>query len=437
MDKQKRLSFSALQVKQKNFTFYLASLRAGDIIDLYAPLYSGSQNSVASVTVSDGQPQDEASGQQYIKATLPSNFEEEVVDVETHSYDEDSSFQRLLDRLRARKISDYLGVEDALLPNAVILASRETADVEVRLIDASPGSVASVFFVTLTWQEDIPLNIIDGQHRLEALKMLIREDAQYEDFMLPATLLIDFPYYMQAELFSVINGEQKAVNRSQIYDLLGYLPLKDPLTRQQVYEGELKVHRFSHNVVKVLNNSISSPWHSKIKMRGIGQGVVTQASFVDHLVPLINPRKETKSGRNLPVLYLFLKTNDLVGIARVVVIYFRGIKEAWPKYWVNDADLKASLFGQTNGVAITLRILQDLAVYLGGADKITHENVAELWRNAPEERLTTPPETGGRSVQELWYRSIMEGMLGGNFEEEINQRSFSVREDLRNIGGLF
>lgn len=44
-------------------------------------------------------------------------------------------------------------------------------------------------------------------------------------------------------MFAVINGRQKQVSRSRIYDLLGYMPIKDPAMKERAYKGEMAIHR--------------------------------------------------------------------------------------------------------------------------------------------------------------------------------------------------
>jgi hypothetical protein len=172
-------------------------------------------------------------------------------------------------------------------------------------------------------------------------------------------------------------------------------------------------------------------------MRGSGKGIVTQAAFVDHLAPLVKPRKDTKLLSVLPVLYPYFKENDLVGLARVCVLYFLGIKDAWPEYWKDKVSLKKSLFGKTNGIAVMFMVLHDLAILLGGPNRITEETIKEYWRKAPEERIKVPPAGGGRGYQNEWYEDIMKNIVGKNYRAEVGAASEQVREKLRATRGLF
>lgn len=53
--------------------------------------------------------------------------------------------------------------------------------------------------VTLEWDGEVPTNIIDGQHRVEALRLHLSGNGAAEEFFVPVCILVDLPYYAQAE----------------------------------------------------------------------------------------------------------------------------------------------------------------------------------------------------------------------------------------------
>jgi hypothetical protein len=242
---------------------------------------------------------------------------------------------------------------------------------------------------------------------------------------------------MQAEIFAIINGKQTKVPRSRIYDLLGYRPIQDSSLKERAYRGELAINRFCHLAVRVLNSSKKSPWFRRIKMRGAGPGVVTQAAMVDHLATLVVPKKDSKRLSTFPVLYTYFKESDLVGLAKTCVIYFMGIAQAWPDIWQDDDALKSSLFGKTNGVAVMFMILHDMIVLAGGPEHLQFEQIRDYWKQAPQSRINNPPAGGSRSYQIEWYRAIMNQIFGAEFREKVNAAADILRERLRRSGALF
>lgn len=429
--------FRAITVEQGGLRFYLSALAASEILPLCPELSDGKQ-----ALLFPSERLDEESSAKFVDAVQSSQFakteldrtefEEEAAKIVESSYEEDKPFQRMIDLTRINKIGAYLRSEDSLMPNPVILATRNETNVEI-----NGNGTNSI--VTLSWNGDKqPINIIDGQHRIRALRKLIEDgNPEFRDFMLPFTLLVDIPYYMQAELFAVINGRQKAVNRSLIYDLLGYLPsVTDQGIRDRAYKGEVAVQRFCHKVVKVLNVSSRSPWNSLIKMRGTGSGVVSQAALVDHLALLVKPR--SKAASKFPVLFDYFKENDLVGLSKVCVIYFWGIRNAWPKYWESEQQLRSNLFGKTNGIAVMFDIMHDLIIMAGGSMKLTENFVQKYWQKAPEDRIQNPPAGGGRQYQREWYEAIKDKMFDSQeLQNQLNKGKQREEERLEELGGLF
>jgi len=90
----------------------------------------------------------------------------------------DRGYQRLLNKARAKKLADYLteGQEnhDAFLPTSIFLAT----DKDV-VFDPATNSIS--FDVT----EICPFAVVDGQHRLEGLKMAAEKNPDLLDFEVP------------------------------------------------------------------------------------------------------------------------------------------------------------------------------------------------------------------------------------------------------------
>lgn len=422
------LVLKVLPAHQKEFTLYVAVIRATDLIQLCAGLrYTKIQESESAFQRHDD-PEDV---KKLVSALSDPAFAKEVIAAQEDAYDEDLPYQRIYDEARARSIASYLQEEDAMLPNGIILATAEDAEVEVK--ETTTGRELLV-----SWEDGCrPFNIIDGQHRVEGLRLLVKDSpAEFRDYGVPATVLIDLPFWIQAQLFAVVNGRQKQVPRSRVYDLLGYLPMSDKETRQRAYEGEMALHRFGHHVVKVLNRSERSPWKNKIKMRGSGDGIVTQAAMVDHLVIYLKPKKERPSQQVLPVLYPLYRDSDVVGLAKILIIYFVGIQRAWPEQWKTDETLKRSLFGKTNGVAVIFQLLHNLAVMTGGIDKLRLDYVIEKWTKVDSHIINTPPKGGSKAYQTEVAKKVMQNMFGAGYAQEFEAALESEKINLREAGGL-
>ncbi len=421
----KKVSLNVLSIQQKDVTFYLSAISAKQLIELCSGLRVSPyrETSLDEIGV---QKLDDA--QKLVRSLGDSAFAKEVMAAQATSYDEEDPYQRILDKARVKDIARYLLEEDSILPNSIILAVREEVEVSFEK-DTST--------LVLEWEAESteqPFSIIDGQHRVEGVKLLAAELP--DGYQLAVTILADLPFYVQAELFSVINGRQKPVSRSRIYDLLGYMPILTPETRCQAYLGEMAVHRFCHHAVKVLNTSSKSPWRNRVKMRGTGEGVVTQAAIVDHLAAYLVPKKERDDMRYLPVLYPYFKASEMVGLARLLVMYFVGINLAWPDFWKENELLKGCLFGKTNGIAVMFAILHDLIAEAGGVESLKIDIVRERWAAVPIEIIRTPPPGGSKGYQAEVITKVLGAMFGKDHDQSVREKLAALKPALRDAGAL-
>lgn len=426
--KKNRHVFYAVKARQRDFVLYLTTLKGEALKGLCEGLRSPESREQP---IGKDSAQIISGAKEFVEAVSASEFATEVSKIEADSYGDDNPYQRFIDDARVKSIAAYLQEDFALVPNGVVLVIVEDVEFQVK-------ETRNFARIILNWDGGVPLQIIDGQHRVEGLKRLLAEGhSEFGNFDLPVCLLVDLPFYLQAELFAVINGKQKPVPRSRIYDLLGYRPIEDKLLREKAYRGELAIHRFCHLAIRVLNNSQKSPWHEKIKMRGAGPGVVTQAAMVDHLAALVTPKMDSRRITTFPVLYRYFRGGDLVGLAKICVIYFLGIARAWPDYWKSSHDLQKCLFGKTSGVAVMFMVLHDLSLLEDGPENLTVEKTEAYWKKAPQERITRPPAGGSRGFQLEWYRGIMEAMIGKDYVAKISEAAEENRPRLLAERALF
>lgn len=229
--------------------------------------------------------------------------------------------QRNLDIGRANKISEYLEDPDATFPTPIIL-SVDSSTVDFEQNDD---------FCTLTFDENSntqTAEIIDGQHRVEALKS--KPDNIEE---LPVVVLFDLSQEEKAYIFSVINSNQKPVPKSYIYDLFELNTGRSPV-------------KTCHTIIKLLNSDPSSPFYKRIKMLGKKNSqneTISQGSFVDSILKLITNNKDRdeldlKNNRSLEkndrcvLRDLFIEEKDEI-IYKILLNYFNAVKAVFPDEW--------------------------------------------------------------------------------------------------------
>lgn len=110
-------------------------------------------------------------------------------------------YQRKIDENHCLKIVNYLK-SSSFLPSAIICACEN-------------------------YNEESPLRIVDGQHRIEAFKILAREEStryeQIKNLEIPVVVLVDVPMEIEINTFITINKTSKKVDTSLAYVLKNQL----------------------------------------------------------------------------------------------------------------------------------------------------------------------------------------------------------------------
>lgn len=216
-------------------------------------------------------------------------YEVETLDPES---EEDKGYQRLLNKGRAKKLADYIvdGMDhkEAFLPTAIFLAT-----------DKHIEHNASNNTISFDLDTIGPFAVVDGQHRLEGLRLAAEEDERVKDFMVSVNIAVRLPVSHQMAHFFLVNSTQKSVDPSieqrikarltEILDLDDDAPTLPSWIEKVVRRGDderaLKIADF-------LNSDDNSPWRGRIEManRPGPHTTIKQKSFVKILIKnILNP----------------------------------------------------------------------------------------------------------------------------------------------------
>ncbi|MFI5160672.1 MAG: DGQHR domain-containing protein, partial [Sphingobacteriales bacterium] len=131
------------------------------------------------------------------------------------------------------------------------------------------------------WEPNtLPIEIIDGQHRLFALDNV---DDLYGDYELPVVAFYNLDITWQAYLFYTINIKPKRINKSLAYDLYPLLRIQDWLDKE-TDSTEVYRETRAQELTEILWVHPESPWKNRINMLGDPkEGSITQAAFLRSL----------------------------------------------------------------------------------------------------------------------------------------------------------
>ena len=223
----------------------------------------------------------------------------------------DKGYQRLLNKGRAKKLADYIvkGQEegDAFLPTAVFLAT-----------DKAIAHDRAANTITIDLAEVGPFSVVDGQHRLEGLRMAAERDERVLDFEVPVNIAVNLPWIAQMCHFLIVNTTQKSVDKSVEQRIIARLtealdvddmPGLAKWIANTVQRGEVDK---AVKLADYLNDTEGSPWQGKIRMANADatDASVNQRSFVKAIVKYVltannplgavlkDPEKERKAFLN-------------------------------------------------------------------------------------------------------------------------------------------
>ncbi len=272
----------------------------------------------------------------------------------------DAGYQRLLNQARARKLADYIvkGQEnqDAFLPTSVFLATDKPLefDPNTNTIKIDTSAIG-------------PFSVVDGQHRLEGLKLAAKKDDRVLEFAVPVNIAASLPKIHQMCHFLIVNTTQRSVDKSVeqriVARLTSALDVEDipslPKWILNVVErGEVEK---AVKLVDFLNEEPTSPWNGKIKMANeAGATRINQRSFVGAIVKYV-----LTANNPLGVL------NDLDKEKRIFLNYWKAIAET-----IDDGN--ASVLFRYNGVDLFCRFSIPFFMRLQNGGKFTVDAMKEL-----------------------------------------------------------
>lgn len=264
----------------------------------------------------------------------PGFYSVETLDPEDGS----KGYQRLLNTARAKKLADYIvaGQDsmDAFLPTSVFLATDKTL-----YLNESNNTL------TIDTTAVGPFSVVDGQHRLEGLKLAAEKDGRVLDFELPVNIATNLSKIAQMCHFLIVNTTQKSVDKAVEQRIIARLteslefedvPSLPKWILRTVEKGEVDK---AVKLVDYLNSEEGSPWHGKIQMANTDGGarVINQRSFVKSIIK-----------------YVFTPNNPLMAFKD-----FEREKKAFSNYWKALAEVlddgSPSTLYKYNGVDLFCR----------------------------------------------------------------------------------
>lgn len=253
----------------------------------------------------------------------------------------EKGYQRLLNKARAKKLADYIvagqETKDAFLPTSIFIATEKN-------ISFNPSNNT----IDIDIDEVGPFNVVDGQHRVEGLRMASEKDPRVLEFEVPVNIAINLSEIAQMCHFLIVNTTQKSVEegiaqriRARLTSLMGVAdtPNLPKWILNSVEKGE---DEKALKYIDFLNTEKGNPWQNNIKMANddSSEGSINQKSFVKAIKKYIlvanNPICDTEPEDKQHKIFLnYWKaiTNIIVPDEQSVLFKYNGV-ELFCKFWV-------------------------------------------------------------------------------------------------------
>jgi DGQHR domain-containing protein len=200
----------------------------------------------------------------------------------------DKGYQRLLNTARAKRLAEYIlagqETKDAFLPTSVFLATDKQL-----YVNENNNTV------TIDTDAIGPFSVVDGQHRLEGLRLAAGKDSRVLDFEIPVNIATNLSELAQMCHFLIVNTTQKSVDKGVEQQIMarltGAVEFEDvpslPRWIQRIVErGEIDR---ALKMIEFLNTTPESPWFSRIQMANTQRSghTIKQETFAKAIIKYV------------------------------------------------------------------------------------------------------------------------------------------------------
>jgi len=172
---------------------------------------------------------------------------------------------------------------------------------------------------------DAKFYVVDGQHRILALKKLIEDDSnRWSKYMVPFVCMIGASEAEEMEQFYLVNSKAKSVRTDLAYELL-YQRREDPDVMEALIERGQDWQIYAQSIIKRLNEG-SAVWRGKIRFAAMDKGntVMPSASMVTSLKPILASP--------------YFRALDAAQQVNILDAYWKGIRILLPDAFDNPAE---------------------------------------------------------------------------------------------------
>ncbi len=255
---------------------------------------------------------------------LPGSSIMEIADISRVTRDDQDhlkGFQRKEIQSHVKNIVEYLDQGNVLFPNAILLALSPEVKFKQKRGEKAHGitetSVSGTLHIPVREEDNRVAWIVDGQQRSLALSKTTNSD-----FPVPVIAFVCHELETQREQFILVNKARPLPSRliSELLPEVGTMLPRD-----------LSSRKLPSELCNLLNTDPNSPFHKMIRrMSNDDKSAVITDSALEKVIqrnlkPPFGALNQYKGLGN--------EASDIDGMYRVLVIYWRAVKEVFPEAW--------------------------------------------------------------------------------------------------------
>jgi DGQHR domain-containing protein len=207
--------------------------------------------------------------------------------------------------------------------------------------------------------------VIDGQHRIEALKRAIARNRDFEDYPVIASILRLPDRFDEMLLFYIVNRRQKGVKTDLVYRHLQRMLIRKGEEWLLDLEGKRGLTQsYAIEIVDVLNKEPVSPWYGRIREVG-------EPKHMDHII------KDSDMIQSISLILgeHYFKNKPIKEIAYHLIDYWNALYNIYPECFT---DPKGFSLLQRPGMPALNRLFIDIYGLALQEGEVTEETMYNL-----------------------------------------------------------
>lgn len=300
-------------------------------------------------------------------------------------------------------VAGYMLNQMGIFPTSVLVNVRKK-DVILNFEERNKLS-ANIATGDLVVPDDVTWYVLDGQHRLEGLKIAKREKEDLAEYPVILTMTNEDLFY-EMLIFYLVNSRQKAVPTGLVYRILQRM-LYDEHAPKWVEQTMLtRVDRrkaVGATIVDYLNMKSESPFQGRIQEIGEPrkpEDVTTDATLTRYVAKIL---RET----------VFSEMID-EDVADLLVSYWGVIKEMYPDCFQNPT--RYALL-ETLGLSTLSKLFPTIHGYCARDGNVSKENMQKYLGYLREETLEhDDPDFQKAITESWWHKTDGPGIIHGTGE---------------------